>query len=113
MRTSHRQIRKRILDTKSKITDEEFFSSRAYCGYLTDLAEAATKRYHRPLRVKVVADHDDDTVAFTDYHGIFINTHLFHQIVLEYCVSRQDEMSSARLSGSADAEEMIVDRADS
>ena len=66
MRTSHRQIRKRILDTKSKITDEEFFSSRAYCGYLADLAEAATKRYHRPLRVKVVADHDDDTVAFTD-----------------------------------------------
>lgn len=45
MRTSHRQIRKRILDAKSKITDEEFFSSRAYNGYLTDLAEAATKRY--------------------------------------------------------------------
>ena len=42
MRTSHRQIRKRILDAKSKITDEEFFSSRAYNGYLTDLAEAAT-----------------------------------------------------------------------
>lgn len=48
MRTSHRQIRKRILDAKSKITDEEFFSSRAYNGYLTDLAEAATKRYKRP-----------------------------------------------------------------
>ena len=73
MRTSHRQIRKRILDTKSKITDEEFFSSRAYNGYLTDLAEAATKRYKRPLRVRVVADHDDETVAFTDYHGIYIN----------------------------------------
>ena len=66
MRTSHRQIRKRILDAKSKISDEEFFSSRAYNGYLTDLAEAATKRYKRPLRVRVVADHDDDTVAFTD-----------------------------------------------
>lgn len=51
MRTSHRQIRKRILDAKSKITDEEFFSSRAYCGYLTDLAEAATKRY---LKTKFV-----------------------------------------------------------
>ena len=62
MRTSHRQIRKRILDAKSKITDEEFFSSRAYNGYLTDLAEAATKRYKRPLRVRVVADHDDETV---------------------------------------------------
>lgn len=73
MRTSHRQIRKRILDAKSKITDEEFFSSRAYNGYLTDLAEAATKRYKRPLRVRVVADHDDETVAFTDYHGIYIN----------------------------------------
>lgn len=73
MRTSHRQIRKRILDAKSKITDEEFFSSRAYNGYLTDLAEAATKRYKRPLQVRVVADHDDDTVAFTDYHGIYIN----------------------------------------
>ena len=58
MRTSHRQIRKRILDAKSKISDEEFFSSRAYNGYLTDLAEAATKRYKRPLRVRVVADHD-------------------------------------------------------
>ena len=73
MRTSHRQIRKRILDAKSKITDEEFFSSRAYNGYLTDLAEAATKRYKRPLRVRVVADHDDEIVAFTDYHGIYIN----------------------------------------
>ena len=73
MRTSHRQIRKRILDAKSKITDEEFFSSRAYNGYLTDLAEAATKRYKRPLRVRVVADHDDETVAFTDYYGIYIN----------------------------------------
>lgn len=73
MRTSHRQIRKRIMDAKSKITDEEFFSSRAYNGYLTDLAETATKRYKRPLRVHVVADHDDETVAFTDYHGIYIN----------------------------------------
>ena len=73
MRTSHRQIRKRILDVKSKITDEEFFSSRAYNGYLTDLAEAATKRYKRPLRVQVVADHNDETVAFTDYSGIYIN----------------------------------------
>ena len=73
MRTSHRQIRKRILEAKSKITDEEFFSSRAYCGYLTDLAEAATKRYRRPLRVRVIADPDEPTVAFTDYHGIFIN----------------------------------------
>lgn len=73
MRTSHREIRKRILDVKSKITDEEFFSSKAYQAYLTDITEAATKRYRRPLKVTVVADHNDDTLAFTDFNGVFIN----------------------------------------
>lgn len=73
MRTSHRMIRKRILEAKSKITDEAFFSSKEYRGYLMDLTEAATKRYQRPIRVLVEADPDNDTVAFTDYNGIFIN----------------------------------------
>lgn len=73
MRTSHREIRKRILDVKSKITDEEFFSSKAYQAYLTDITEAATKRYRRPLKVTVVADYNDDTLAFTDFNGVFIN----------------------------------------
>ena len=73
MRTSHREIRKRILEEKSKISDEEFFTSKAYRGYLTDLAEAATRRYNRPLRVTIVADHDNDQLAFTDFNGIFIN----------------------------------------
>jgi len=73
MRTSHREIRKRILEEKSKISDEEFFTSKAYRGYLTDLAEAATKRYNRPLKVMIVADHDNDELAFTDFNGIFIN----------------------------------------
>lgn len=73
MRTSHRDIRKRILEVKSKITDEEFFSSKAYCSYLADITEAATRRYKRPLKVRVVADHDDETLAYTDFHGVFIN----------------------------------------
>ena len=30
MRTSHQLIRNRILDEKSRITDEEFFSSKEY-----------------------------------------------------------------------------------
>ena len=71
MRTSHRQIRKRILDAKSKITDEEFFSSRAYNGYLTDLAEAATKRYKRPLRVRVVAT-ESTSMPVTTSPGAFL-----------------------------------------
>lgn len=73
MRTSHQLIRNRILDEKSRITDEEFFSSKEYQAYLTDISEAATKRYNRPLRVRVVADHDDETLAYTDFNGIFIN----------------------------------------
>lgn len=73
MRTSHLTVRKRVLEEKSKITDEEFFTSKEYNAYLTDITEAASKRYKRPLRVKVYADHDDGTVAFTDYNGIFIN----------------------------------------
>ena len=73
MRTSHRDIRKRILEEKSKISDEEFFTSKAYQAYLTDITEAATKRYARPLKVTVVADHDDPQLAFTDFKGVFIN----------------------------------------
>ena len=37
MRASHREIRKRIMDRMSKISDREFFTSRAYRGYLTDI----------------------------------------------------------------------------
>ena len=73
MRTSHLTIRKRVLEEKSKISDEEFFTSKEYRAYLTDISEAATKRYRRPIRVFVFADHDDGTVAFTDYSGIYIN----------------------------------------
>lgn len=73
MRTSHQLVRKRILDEKSKITDEEFFTSKEYQAYLTDISEAATKRYKHPMPVRVVADHDDKTLAFTDFHGVFIN----------------------------------------
>lgn len=73
MRTSHREIRRRIEEEKSKVSDEEFFSSREYRAYLSDITEAATKRYNRPIRVTVVADHNDETLAFTDFNGIFIN----------------------------------------
>lgn len=73
MRASHLTVRKRIMDEKSKITDEEFFTSKEYRGYLADITEAATKRYRRPIRVTVFADPEDSTVAYTDYNGIVIN----------------------------------------
>jgi hypothetical protein len=61
------------MDEKSKITDEEFFTSKEYRGYLADITEAATKRYRRPIHVTVFADPEDSTVAYTDYNGIVIN----------------------------------------
>lgn len=73
MRASHLTVRKRIMDEKSKITDEEFFTSKEYRGYLADITEAATKRYRRPIHVTVFADPEDSTVACTDYNGIVIN----------------------------------------
>ena len=66
MRTSHKQIRKRIMEVKSKITDEEFFASKAYRAYLMDITESATRRYKQPLKVFVAADHDDSSLAYTD-----------------------------------------------
>ena len=73
MRASHLTVRKRIMDEKSKITDEEFFTSKECRGYLADITEAATKRYRRPIHVTVFADPEDSTVAYTDYNGIVIN----------------------------------------
>ena len=73
MRASHLTVRKRIMDEKSKITDEEFFTSKEYRGYLADITEAAAKRYRRPIHVTVFADPEDSTVAYTDYNGIVIN----------------------------------------
>lgn len=73
MRASHLTVRKRIMDEKSKITDEKFFTSKEYRGYLADITEAATKRYRRPIHVTVFADPEDSTVAYTDYNGIVIN----------------------------------------
>ena len=73
MRTSHLQIRRRIMEEKSRISDEELFTSREYQAYLTDKVEAATKRFSRPIRVTVYADPQDETIAYTDYQGIFIN----------------------------------------
>ena len=73
MRASHREIRKRIMDRMSKISDREFFTSRAYRGYLTDITESATKKYRRPIRVMLFDASEDPTVAYTDYSGIYIN----------------------------------------
>ena len=74
MRTSHLSIRKRIENEKLKITDPELFASPAFAAYLTDLAEAASKRYRRAAKVRTYWDDDTNAdVACTNNKRIDIN----------------------------------------
>ena len=74
MRTSHFALRKRIENEKLNITDEQLFASNAYAAYLTDLAEAASKRYKRSIKVKTYWDDSENAdIACTDNRRISIN----------------------------------------
>ena len=74
MRTSHVQIAKLVNDEKSKITEEQLFSSAQFTAYLMDIAEAASKRYKRPVKVQLYWDAEDDNCAYTDNQTIVINS---------------------------------------
>lgn len=74
MRTSHKKIHQMIADTKSKITDEELFSSGVYAAYLMDIVEATTGRYKRKVKVRTRWDQSPGAnVAYTDNKIIDIN----------------------------------------
>ena len=75
MRVSHTDMRKKIEGEKLKITDEELFASPQFAAYLTDIAEAAAKRYKRPLRVRVFWDTSVSAeIAYTNNRKIVVNT---------------------------------------
>ena len=68
-------MRRKINAEVSKITDEELFSSAAFAAYLTDIAEAVTKRYKRRLRVETIYDTSENAmIACTNNRNILINT---------------------------------------
>lgn len=74
MRTSHKKINDLIRDEKSKLTDEQIFASSSYAAYLTDIAEVASQRYKRKLKVKTDWNENPGAdVAFTDNKVIYIN----------------------------------------
>lgn len=74
MRVSHKELKRRINEEQLKITDKELFSSRAFAGFLTDMAEAATKRYKRKIKVHVFYDESESAkTAYTDNEMIYIN----------------------------------------
>lgn len=74
MRTSHLSIRKRIENEKLMITDEQLFASHEFSCYLTDIAEAAARRYKRTIKVTTYWDDSEDAgLAQTDNRKIQIN----------------------------------------
>jgi hypothetical protein len=74
LRTSHKRINDLIRDEKSKLTDEQIFASSSYAAYLTDIAEVASQRYKRKLKVKTDWNENPGAdVAFTDNKVIYIN----------------------------------------
>ena len=75
MRTSPLAMHRRIEDEKSKITDEELFTSREYAAYLTDIAEATSNRYQRSVQVQTFWSAEPDApTADTNNKLIRINT---------------------------------------
>lgn len=74
MRTSHKRIHQLIKDEKSKLTDQDIFSSRAYAAYLTDIAEASSGRYKRKVKVITTWNESLDAfVAYTNNKSIVLN----------------------------------------
>jgi len=74
VRVSHLEFRRRLEDVKSKITDKEFFTSSLFRGYMADMAEATSKRYKKPIQVKIDWDESEGSkAANTDNRTIYIN----------------------------------------
>ena len=60
---------------KAKITDEMLFRSSAFAAYLTDIAETASERYGRKIKVRTKYDTSEGAMlACTDNREILINT---------------------------------------
>ena len=74
-RVNHKQIKRLMNEKKSKITDKQFFTSRALAGHFEDMAAAQSKRYNynRRVHVRIKWKPKDGDLASTDDREIRIN----------------------------------------
>lgn len=108
MRTSHKKIHQMIADTKSKLTDEELFSSGAYAAYLMDIVEATTGRYKRKVRVRTRWDTSPGAdVAYTDNKIIDLNCGNF--ITAEYPTRELKNLSLIGFTGHEEGHLLYTD----
>jgi len=66
-------LMKEIAQVKSKITDKELFTSWAFKHHLKIIAETVSRRYKRPIQVKIIWDEDMPLAAATNNQVICIN----------------------------------------
>lgn len=75
-RVNHKLIKRLVSETRGKITDRQFFTSRVLAGHFEDMAAAQSKRYHynRRVRVNLYWKPKDESLAATNNLNIVINT---------------------------------------
>lgn len=75
-RVNHKKVKQLIAETRGKITDRQFFTSRILAGHFEDMAAAQSKRYHynRRVRVNLYWSPKDPDLASTNNTNIIINT---------------------------------------
>lgn len=75
-RVNHKIVKRLIAETRGKITDRQFFTSRVLAGHFEDMAAAQSKRYHynRRVRVNLYWKPKDPNLAATNNLSIAINT---------------------------------------
>ena len=72
---NHKLVKQRLNEKRSKITNRQFFTSRALAGHYEDIAAAQTRRYHynRRVRVQIYWKPQSKEMAMTDNMVISIN----------------------------------------
>lgn len=75
-RVNHKIIKHLVTETRGKITDRQFFTSRILAGHFEDMAAAQSKRYHynRRVRVNLYWEPKEQSLAATNNLNIVINT---------------------------------------
>lgn len=82
-RVNHKLVKQRLNESRSKITDRQFFTSRILAGHFEDMAAAQTRRYqyNRRVHVGIIWQPESSETASTDNAVIRINA--AHSFVLK------------------------------
>ena len=89
-RVNHKKVKQMLEETRKKITDRQFFTSRILAGHYEDMAAAQTRRYkyNRRIKMRIIWKPRDQSIAVTNNLKILINAG--HPIVTKRNRLRQE-----------------------